>query len=278
MFKVKNINLFFRNIASILAWTSTVGGFYLIFYPLSSEIIWKEKIEILIVFILVNSIIAYIMSLPKSKVTLNSSKKVKTNIFFGDLFQAKTNIVIPVNEYFDTLVDNKIITESSVHGSFINSVFGSNVKELNNIIEKKLQGIQGVENSSRQVENKIKYPLGTTIVIEYNGKRYFLVVLSKFDYYNKAYVCNKDYQNVVYSLLQAIHRYSQGQQVNIPLIGAGQSGVKLSKQELLEYLVFSIKMHDDLTVSGGINIILHDSLKEEIDLNKIEYLNKFGGI
>jgi len=275
VYKVKNKKILLKNIASILAWTATVGGFYLIFYPLDSNLTWQQKMEGVGVFVVLNLIFAYIMSLPKNNITLNTTKKVKTNIFFGNLFDSKTNIVIPVNEYFDILVDDKIITKSSLHGTFINTIFGSNVEKLNEIIKKQLIGINGIQNTNREKGNKIKYPIGTTILVEFNGKRYFLVALSCFDDYNKAYVSNKDYHQVIYLLLQSIHRFSQGEPVNIPLIGSGQSGVKLSKQEILEYLIFSIKMHDELTVSGGINIILYESSRDELDLNKIDFFSKY---
>ena len=240
MYKVKNKKILLKNIASILAWTATVGGFYLIFYPLDSNLTWQQKMEGVGVFVVLNLIFAYIMSLPKNNITLNTTKKVKTNIFFGNLFDSKTNIVIPVNEYFDILVDDKIITKSSLHGTFINTIFGSNVEKLNEIIKKQLIGINGIQNTNREKGNKIKYPIGTTILVEFNGKRYFLVALSCFDDYNKAYVSNKDYHQVIYLLLQSIHRFSQGEPVNIPLIGSGQSGVKLSKSFVLNFSFFLI--------------------------------------
>ena len=49
---------------------------------------------------------------------------------------------------------------------------------------------------------------------------------------------------------------------------------KLSKQKLLEFLLFSIGLKDDLTLVGGVNVVLHESIKSEIDLNSTNLLFK----
>jgi hypothetical protein len=35
-----------------------------------------------------------------------------------------------VNDYFDTVVDNKIVSSNTLHGKFIQNVFGGNEAEL----------------------------------------------------------------------------------------------------------------------------------------------------
>ncbi len=273
-FLIKNYKLFFIKLAGILAFTMSVAGFLLVFYPLKAGITDVQKIVMILGSLLVNVIIAYSLSLPKLKITLNVTPKVKVNVYYGDLFQVKTNIVIPFNENFDTLVDNEVISANTLHGKFINGIYGANVEKLNRVLEEKLKDIPYIECPDRSKGRTRKYPLGTTVHVEEGGKKYFLFVLSNFDKDHKASSSNKDYQLSIHSLLNYIHNHSQGDAVNIPLIGAGQSGIKLTKQELLEYLMFSIRLHENLTVSGGINIILHPSLRDEIDLNKIEYVNK----
>jgi len=69
-----------------------------------------------------------------------------------------------------------------------------------------------------------------------------------------------------------IEQNSQGRVVNIPLLGGGHSGVDLTKQNLLDFLIFSITINDKITLINGINIILHSSLEKEIYLNKTEIL------
>ena len=75
-------------------------------------------------------------------------------------------------------------------------------------------------------------------------------------------------------LFSFIEQNSQGRVINIPLIGAGHSGVNLSKQKLLEFLLFSIALNDGLTLINGVNIFLHDSVKDDIDLTSTQILFK----
>ncbi len=55
--------------------------------------------------LLVSALYALITVWPKNKIKLKLTEKVKAEVFFGDLFSAKEIIVIPVNEYFDTIVE-----------------------------------------------------------------------------------------------------------------------------------------------------------------------------
>lgn len=274
-----NAKIFMEKFKSCLAFSATLGGFLLIFYP-PGDLDTKRGIAAVVAFIIANVLAAIILAKPKKKISLDISKKVKLNIFYGDIFDSSSNIVIPVNEYFDTLVDNvpdTVISSRTLHGKFVKLIYGGNVAELDVAIENALSSVDCNINPTRKKGKTKKYNIGQTICISKDGKKYSLLAFSKFDEYNKAYLSKKNYQLVIQDLFDHLHVISQGEEVNMPLIGAGQSGINLTKQELLEYLIFSLKMCDDLTLSGGINIVLHESLRKELDLNKIEFISKRGG-
>ena len=93
---------------------------------------------------------------------------------------------------------------------------------------------------------------------------------------SEKYINLKEYHEVINCLLKNIQDNAQGNPVYLPLLGAGQSGVDLSKQELLEYLLIQIKMNKDLNFNGGLNIVLHKDVEQEISLERIHRLfNKF---
>jgi Domain of unknown function (DUF6430) len=271
------IKRFVKNLIYILGFFATIMGFYLAIYnPLTNSSI-STKLISLTIFMIINIGISVILSLPKSRINLQITNKVNLNVYYGDIFNQKGVVVIPVNEYFDTLVDDKIISSSTLHGQFIKQVFGGNIAELDRIIKKELQNYKEKAIVTRSGGNSKKYELGTTISIDKDGKCYYLVAFTRFNEKNKAESFNVDYQIILKSLLDFIHVNSQGKNVNIPLIGGGQSGINLTKQKLLEYLLFSIQIHDHLTVSGNINIVLNNDLKNgEIDLNNIKEL--FSGL
>jgi ABC-type transport system involved in cytochrome bd biosynthesis fused ATPase/permease subunit len=84
-------------------------------------LIWATKISTLIseyqysqcyisIAVFIIALLYAIMKIwKKEKLSLNIAKKLRTNIYYGDLFKVSGIIVIPVNEYFDTIVDDKII-------------------------------------------------------------------------------------------------------------------------------------------------------------------------
>jgi len=127
----------------------------------------------------------------KGKIELSLSDKVKAKIFFGDLFKSNEIIVIPVNEYFDTTVDDKIISSKTVHGKFIQRFFGGNEAELKKQIKKELTRYEAVEtNSERKSGNKNKYPLGTLCEVKKGSKVFYLVALTRFNSNHRAEVNN----------------------------------------------------------------------------------------
>ena len=60
---------------------------------------------------------------------------------FGDLFEKEDQIVIPVDDCFDTLVDDVLISGKSIHGQFIQKYFGGNTAELDRLIDQQLQNV-----------------------------------------------------------------------------------------------------------------------------------------
>jgi hypothetical protein len=277
---IKGINLidmriYFKNLINVLAFSATLLSIVLgLFLP--SNVSIKQKLLYFIIFIISNILLALIISLPKRKVELKIGQKINLIVTFRDIFECDGNIVIPFNEYFDTKVDDDIISSNTLHGKFIKEVFGGNVDELDQKIEQALSDVNSNYNESRSVGKRRKYPIGTALKIEKGGKYYILFAFTKFDEHNKAYCSNIEYNNGLNALFDFLHKNSQGLPVNLPLIGSGPSGVNLSKQRLLEHLIRIIELNDYLTISGGINICLHNSLKSEINLNRIDYLAKWG--
>ena len=181
--------------------------------------------------------------------------------------------MIPVNEYFDTTVDDKIISSKTIHGKFIKKFFGGNEVDLKRQLTNGLSQYKPLEiNSERKSGNKVKYPLGTVCEVISDNKIFYLVALTRFNSNHRAEVNNSEYQRVLCDLFSYIEQNSQGRKVSIPLIGAGHSGVKLSKQKLLEFLLFSISLKDDLTLINGVDVVLHESIKKEIDLTSTQIL------
>jgi hypothetical protein len=227
------------------------------------------KIGLLVVLVSISIIYAFYSIRKKKKISLKISENADVNVYYNDLFQSDKIIVIPVNDYFDTIVDDKIVSSNTLHGKFIQKYFLNNEKQLKSLINKSLSKISPIEiNKTRPKGNKKRYALGTVAKVEIDEKIFYLFAFTKFNQNNRATITKSQYLNVITILFEFIEQNSQGYKVNIPLIGAGHSGVELSKQKLLDFLLFSIILSDKLTLINGLDIILY---KDKIDLNKIDY-------
>lgn len=205
-----------------------------------------------------------------------NSKKMYINgtdvkIFYGDIFNQDGIKVIAFNEFFDTQVDDRIISVSSLNGQYIlhhsdgkeyiDSVI-KNEKHLHeNVVQKKIIR----KNGGKQV----KYRLGTICPV----KDYFLLALTHFDENDRAFLTLEDYISCLMHMWTELDILYAGMPINITLLGSGitrfNNGV-VSEQELLRYIVETFKISKvQFGNTSSLSIVLNDSVKEKINLYNI---------
>jgi hypothetical protein len=204
-----------------------------------------------------------------AKLTINQSTVL---IQAGDIFKEKDLKVIAFNEYFDTQVDNKIISEKTLNGIYLREQV-KDVKKLDQIIsndmnlkDKKLESVD-----HRLHGKKVKYKLGT--IFQHND--YLLTAFSKFDKDNRAYLGMNDYINFLINFWNEIDIIYAGRSISIPLLGSGITRFKdyntISEQELLELLIWSFKVSKiKFTYPSKVSIIIHESKKDKINFYKLK--------
>ena len=108
-------------------------------------------------------------------------------------------IVIPFNEFFDTKVDNVIVSSNTLHGKFIEKFKADSIID---IIIKRLESVEylSIDNNRANDSNNKRYQLGIIIKLDDFYKKsmdlnnvYLLTSFSKFDEDNRAYLNYKDY-------------------------------------------------------------------------------------
>jgi len=194
-------------------------------------------------------------------------------IKFGDLFVEEGLKVIAFNEYLDTIVDNKIISENSLNGKFIKKHLPIDAKELDELIKKdvKLNDNFLEENTHRRHGKKKKYNLGSSLEVD----GFIITALTHFDENNKAYVKMNDYISFLIKFWDEIDRIYSGRTIVLPLLGAGLTRFRgyedISDQEILELLIWSFKVSRiKFTYPSRIKIILDTSKCDKIDLFSIK--------
>lgn len=205
---------------------------------------------------------------------LKKSVKMKINntrleIVYGDLFKISGLKVIGFNEYFDTIVDNVIISEKSLHGKFIKQNI-IDLGEFDKIIENSLADKESRFNESRPIGKKKRYKLGT--LFEYKNE-FIFTSFAKFDDRNRACLSLEEYIEFLITFWNEIDVINNGRDVNIPLMGSGITRFNslVTKQELLELILFTFKYSGiKLCYDCKIRIILHKGVADEINLYNIK--------
>lgn len=201
--------------------------------------------------------------------------KVEILIKVGNIFNEEGLKVIPVNEYFDTLVDGKdiIISSSSLHGMYVKKYEkNNNLEELDNKIDEALKEYSYEENKNRKHGKKKKYEIGTTVVLG----EFILTALTKFDNNNEASLSMQEYLIFLNKFWNEINRVHNGRIINVPIIGSGMSRINpvLSNQEYLEQIIWSLKTSTLITSKSRVNIIIYELEKNEISLLRLNEIFK----
>ena len=260
---------FIRKLIGTVATTSSLVTIYSFFIKSASSPI-KESVLFLVILLVLNVLIALLLSKEKSSISIKVNNTTKLSVHFGDIGNSE-NIVVPVNDYFDTLVNDEVVSKDSIHGKLIKNEFGGNEKLLASLIDKALEGKPSETIDERKIERNKRYELGTVAKISHDGKDFYLVALTKFDDDNKASIDSSEYQIVISKLLNFIGTHSQGKKVSFPLLGgSARSGITtLTKQQKLELLILSMTLSDKLNVDEGLELVLSEGDKKELSLNAL---------
>ncbi|WP_058300635.1 macro domain-containing protein [Gorillibacterium timonense] len=244
------------------------------FFSIVLDVAEKEKVIVsvsIVAILFATYLLLWIRANTLSKVEFsvdNSYVVVKV----GDIFKEQGYKVIGFNEYFDTIVDNKIISENTLNGIFLNEV-ETDINQLDSLIEtdgvlrEKLIEI----NEKRAHGKKNKFRLGS--IIQYG--EYLLTAFSKFDDDNRAYLCMNDYVNFLLNFWNEIDIIYAGKSVSVPLMGSGVTRFKgfsnITDQELLELLLWSFKISRiKFSYPSKITIVIHESRKDRINFYKLK--------
>lgn len=213
----------------------------------------------------------------KKAIKLKISNNLTISVDAGDLFSFAQNdnyVVIPVNEYFDTIVDEKVINKGSLHGQFILNYFADNPTTLHEEIEDYLaiQQIEGtiVSRDHSKGYNK-KYPLGTCAIIKHDHTNFVLLALTHFDEEDHAYVELSEFGRSISHMCHFLTDKVGTTPVYMPLMGMGLSRLNQSAQFILEYTLDTIVGIKDLAVLGGINVVIYPPVAKTVNLNEIKY-------
>lgn len=266
-----------ENFLKITAVISTALSLIVIFFDIP-----KECKHIYGWFFLVTLVLVYIgiwvWSNKLTKIDINIEGSDVT-IKVGDIFQEPGLRVIAFNEYFDTQVDNKIISEVSLNGIYIKDYLDIPANELDKHIQD--YGFEKDEiigaNEDRKLGKKLRYTVGSICIY----KNYLLTAFSKFDESNKAVITMPEYLEFLINFWDKVNNVYAQKSVSTPIFGAGITRIKghknISDEDLLKIMLWTFRISEmRFKHPAKLTVIIH---KENIDkINLLDIKSARNGI
>lgn len=151
-------------------------------------------------------------------ITLKVGRNIVT-VKPGDIFEAPGWRVIPMDTTFSTIVDDKVISKSSLHGKLV--LNHGDAKEIRKAVraEAKRRGLQEDNGGYR-------FPLGTVIPYECKEKNdqdntYLMVAMTALNENWEAHTTMAEYEHTLMEMWGEIGRVYARNDIILPLMGSG---------------------------------------------------------
>lgn len=250
---------------------STIFSLLLIFVDIPTE----NKITLGIIFLFTLSLLYFGIWLKSNNLTevnLDVEGSIVT-VKAGDLFPQDGFKVIAFNEYFDTQVDDNIISHKSLNGLYIDNHLSGPISDLDQSISNyKFDEDEILEvNQERKVGKKQKYSLGTIFVNE----DYLLTAFSKFDDKNRAFLTMPDYLGFLINFWDKVNRIYAQKSVSVPIFGSGITRIKehknISDEDLLKIMLWTFRISEmRFKFPAKLTIVIHKDKIDKINLLDIK--------
>lgn len=276
----KKVNFFHKRVREVygklVSLITTVLSLILIFVEIPDS--YKVTSGIVFVAILVLSYLwiwRYANKL--TNIDLNIEGSI-VHIITGDIFDQDGLKVIPFNEYFDTQVDDRIISKRSLNGQYIEKFFPDTLK-LNQLIQedKDLNIDENVLNKGINREgNTVQYKLGSSLRIE----DFVLTAFTKFNDKNMAQLSMYEYLNFLLYFWNEINRVHAQTPVNVPVFGSGITRFKngfedIDDNELLDIMIWTFKVSKiKFKYPAKLTIVIHEKKIDKMDIFKLKEMEK----
>jgi hypothetical protein len=227
---------------------------------------------IFIGLLIVIYLVIWVWSNNLNKIDINVEGSEVT-IKVGDIFLESGLKAIAFNEYFDTLVDNKIIAESSLNGIFINNHLDVPVSDLDRYIsDYSFEPSEILEsNTERKSGKNARYQVGTVCMYE----SYLLAAFTKFDDNNKAAITMPEYLEFLINFWDKVNNVYAQQSVSTPIFGSGITRIKghktISDEDLLKIMLWTFRISEmRFKYPAKLTIIIHKDKINKINLLDIK--------
>lgn len=251
------------------------GGIWLfiepagLFFP--ERVNWGWRGYVGLVF--ASMVVAIAKNIPRTSLSRSfSSPDYTIEIKVGNLFDQPEHLVIGLNDVFDTEL-GEIIKQSSVQGQFLDRIYSGDRARLDYEIDAALQPLQdkAQEDLDKKRGKQWRYPIGTTLVLGVEGRRFFLSAYGRMgnDLRVKSTV---DYIWLsLTKLWQQVRLRGHGKGVSIPIIGSDLARTGLSRMALAKLIMLSFAIAaKEGFVANRLTIMIRPEDISSVDLAELQ--------
>ena len=213
----------------------------------------------------------YLAGYLKRSITIQSNSfDSKVIVKFGDLFKMNGWKAIGVNDFFDNVVDEDLVSSNSLHGHVLNAYWKNDSKDWQRQIDQSLRGAKS-KKTQREKGNTRRYPIGTTATAKANSQRFLFVALGRTNHMdNVVSASTESLIRAIRGMLGRARIVCSNEALHIPLMGSGLARVGIKNAILVDLILAAIFEETKLSkVTDSITIVLPEEKSSEINLGAI---------
>jgi hypothetical protein len=191
----------------------------------------------------------------------------KVTIEFGDIFRFNGVKAIGVNDFFDSVVDEKIISSATLHGAVLNKYWRHNVDEWDKKVEQELSLLDNVVLNRMNGKTK-RYEIGATAEVSAGTDNFLFVALAKTSVEDGVTIANAE--NIISAtrgLLVKARATCANRPLIIPLFGSGLARAGIANNVLLDLIICGIfEETKSGKITSEIKLVLDPGKRDDFDL------------
>lgn len=258
---------------------SILGSFAAIFLPLEAfEVLDLGNVSLslpafLAIVVVPGAVVFFVDGLIvsgflKSEVTIpNSVNDTEIKVKFGDIFAEDGWKAVAVNDFFDSRVDEDLVSSKSLHGYVLNTYWETNRADWVKQVAPSLNNT-APQMEKRSKGNKRRYPIGTTARAISGEHSFLFVSLGETDLSNNETSANAEMLICAVRGMAAEARAACSMApLVVPLMGTGLARINTKESIILDLIITAIleeSRHGRIT--GEVRIVLPLRLRNKINL------------
>ena len=209
----------------------------------------------------------------RSIVIKSNAFQTKITVEFDDIFKKDGWIVIGVNDFFDSLVNDQHVSSSSLHGQMLEKYWSGNATDWDKQVNESIKDSTTCEEIKNRSSGKQKrYHIGTVASVEKNSHKFLCVALSKTNVKTRHTEATiMDIYLSIKNVLKKVVEVKSQKQLNFPLLGSGRSRTGIKLNVLIDMILWTIfEECKKMDLGCDVRIVLPKEEKNSIDLISLQ--------